>query len=121
MDWEKCTLCQEEDINLLDPFQNKNLEVDGYSKLAANIDSFLNKDFLRCSENKKTVVVTIDENVICSQSLNLEDITPCNIEEADERMLLHVNHAAKQFSKHLIKTVDSDVIIISQFLTSGKV
>ena len=28
-------------------------------------------------------------------------------------MLLHVNHASKQFSKHLIKTVDSDVIVIS--------
>ena len=45
--------------------------------------------------------------------MNLDDIRPCNIEEADERMLLHVNHAAKQFSKHLIKTVDSDVIVIS--------
>ena len=45
--------------------------------------------------------------------MNLDDIRPCNIEEADERMLLHVNHATKQFSKHLIKTVDSDVIVIS--------
>ena len=89
------------------------------------------KPFLRCSENKKElfpflskntidglkdykiVVATTDENVLCNQSLNLDDIRPCNIEEADERMLLHVNHAAKQFSKHLIKTVDSDVIVIS--------
>ena len=38
---------------------------------------------------------------------------PCNIEVADERMLLHVNNAAKQLLKHLIKTVDSDVIVIS--------
>ena len=45
--------------------------------------------------------------------MNLDDIRPCNAEEADERMLLRVNHAAKQFSKHLIKTVDSDVIVIS--------
>ena len=37
-------MCQEDDIGLLDPLQNKNLEVDGYSKLAENIDSFLNKD-----------------------------------------------------------------------------
>ena len=41
MDWGKCALCQEDDIYSL---QNKNLEVDGYTKLAANIDSFLNKD-----------------------------------------------------------------------------
>ena len=78
------------------------------------------KTFLRCSENKKElfpflskntidglkdykiVVATTDENVLCNQSLNLDDIRPCNIEEADERMLLHVNHAAKQFSKQLI-------------------
>ena len=89
------------------------------------------KPFLRCSENKKElfpflskntidrlkdykiVVATTDENVLCNQSLNLDDIRPCNIEEADERMLLHVNHAAKQFIKHLTKTVDSDVIVIS--------
>ena len=89
------------------------------------------KTFLRCSENKKglfpflskntidglkdykIVVATTDENVLCNQSFNLGDIRPCNIEEADERMLLHVNHAAKQFSKHLMKTVDSDVIVIS--------
>ena len=38
---------------------------------------------------------------------------PCNIEEADERMFLNVNNAANQFSKHLIKTVDSDIIAIS--------
>ena len=37
---------------------------------------------------------------------------PCNIEEVDERMFLNVNNAANQFSKHLIKTVDSDIIAI---------
>ena len=89
------------------------------------------KTFLRCSENKKELfpflskntidglkdykvnVATTDENFLCNQSLNLDDIRPCNIKEADERMLLHVNHAAKQFSKHLIKIVDSNVIVIS--------
>ena len=44
MDWGKCALCQEDDIDLLDPLQNKNSDVDGYSKLAANIESFLNKN-----------------------------------------------------------------------------
>ena len=37
----------------------------------------------------------------------------CSIEEADERKLLHINNAANQYSKHLFKTVDSDVIVIS--------
>ena len=89
------------------------------------------KTFLHCSENKKEllpflskktvyelndykiVVAAHDGNVISNQSLYLDDIMPCNIEEADERMLLHVNNAANQFSKQLIKTVDSDVIVIS--------
>ena len=44
MDWGKCALRQEDDIDLLDPLQNKNSDVDGYSKLAANIESFLNKN-----------------------------------------------------------------------------
>ena len=59
------------------------------------------------------MIAAADENVLCNQSMDLDDLMPCNIEEADERMLLHVNHAAKQFSKHLIKTVDSDVIVIA--------
>ena len=44
MDWGKCALWQEDDIDLLDPLQNKNFDVDGYSKLAANIELFLNKN-----------------------------------------------------------------------------
>ena len=44
MDWEKCALCQEDDIDLLDPLQNKNFDADGYSKLAANIELFLIKN-----------------------------------------------------------------------------
>ena len=44
MDWGKCVLCQEDDIDFLDPLQNQTSDVDGYSKLAANIESFLNKN-----------------------------------------------------------------------------
>ena len=33
-----------DDIDLFDPLQNKNSDVDGYSKLTANIESFLNKN-----------------------------------------------------------------------------
>ena len=41
MHWGKCALCQEDDIDLLDPLQNQKSDVDSYSKLAANIESFL--------------------------------------------------------------------------------
>ena len=36
----------------------------------------------------------------------------CSIEEADGRMLFRANNAANQSSKHFIKTVDSDVVVI---------
>ena len=44
MNQGKCPLCQEDDIDSLDLLQNKNSDVDGYSKLATNIKSFLNKN-----------------------------------------------------------------------------
>ena len=74
---------------------------------------FLSKNTVDGLKDYKIVVATTDENFLCNPSLNLDDIRPCNIEEANERMLLHINHAAKQFSRHLIKTVVSDVIVNS--------
>ena len=87
------------------------------------------KTFLRCSENKselfpfiskrivenfsKLVITTVEENVICNQQYDLGDLMPCNMEEADDRMLLHVNDASKYYSKHLIKTVDRNIVVIS--------
>ena len=44
MDWGKYALCQEHDIDLLDLLQNKNSDIDCYSKLAANIEPFLNEN-----------------------------------------------------------------------------
>ena len=41
------------------------------------------------------------------------NVMPCNIEEADERMLLHTQHAARNYPRILIKTINSDVVIIA--------
>ena len=38
---------------------------------------------------------------------------PCTIEEADDRMFVHTSDTAKAFSKLLIKTVDSDIVIMA--------
>ena len=40
----------------------------------------------------------------------------CDIEEADERIFLHVKHIAQEYHKILIKTVDSDVVVIALFV-----
>ena len=76
--------------------------------------------FLRCSENKKELfpdlsrhvideatstkqsVATRDENVLYNNNIDASDMMPCTIEEADERIFVHENHAAKTYSRLLI-------------------
>ena len=41
MDWNKCALCQSNSSNLVDPSKNKNVDIDGYSKLTENINLFV--------------------------------------------------------------------------------
>lgn len=87
--------------------------------------------FLRCDENKKELfpflVKSLVENIITSglfigsledkavanQDVDLLSLMPCNIEEADERMFVQVQHAAELCPRILIKTVDSDVVVIA--------
>ena len=83
------------------------------SKNKKELFPFLSKKTVHELNDYRVVVAAAYENVISNYSLYLDDIMPCSIEEADQRMLHHVNSSANQFSKHLIKTVDSDVIIIS--------
>ena len=80
--------------------------------------------FLRCSENKlelfyfltvknNILVMTDGGNVYSNGVLDLNNLMPCDIEEADERIFLHVKHIAQEYHKILIKTVDSDVVVIA--------
>ena len=87
--------------------------------------------FLRCSENKlemfsfltaeltqrvetKLLVMTDGENVYSNGVLDLNNLMPCDIEEADESLFLHVKHIAQEYHKILIKTVDIDVVVIAR-------
>ena len=88
--------------------------------------------FLRCDDNKKElfpflskavikqittpqILATIGNEVISSQeNVNINnDLAPCNHEEGDARMLVHAKHAAKFFPRILLKTVDTDVVVIA--------
>jgi hypothetical protein len=87
--------------------------------------------FLRCDENKTELfpfivkalienldtnelfVGSLDDGAVANQDVDLESLMPCNIEEADERMFVHVQHAAELYPRVLIKTVDSDVVVIA--------
>ena len=61
----------------------------------------------------------LDDHVLVntsdSQSVaDFNTILPCNHQEADSRIFLHLSHAAQQcHSKAFIRTVDSDVVIIA--------
>jgi len=63
----------------------------------------------------KQVTVTEGCNVLSSPPLSTSDsLMPCTQEEADTRRFLHVLDAGKRgFRKAMIRTVDTDVIVLS--------
>ncbi len=91
------------------------------------------KNFLRVDANKSELfkilamsVVKLDvpEKIIVSTVMDgvltngfdriIDDLSPCNHEEADTRLFLHAKHCSQDGnSKVLIKTVDTDVVIIA--------
>ena len=80
------------------------------------IFAFLTQIALKWFDKKdKQLVVTDGEGVRSKPPL--EDLTilaPCNHEEADNRMLLHISHAAKHgHHKILIRTVDTHVVVLA--------
>ena len=102
------------------------------NKAASLLAVFSWSTFLRCDENKSElfplIVDALSENisdrrgllvgsredgVVANQNVDLRSLMPCNIEEAHERMFVHVQHAAALYPRILIKTVDSDVVVIA--------
>ena len=58
-------------------------------------------------------VVATDKMIVLNQDIYLNVMMPCNIEQADERFLLHIFDASKSFDWILIKTVDNHIAIIT--------
>ena len=62
----------------------------------------------------KCVLVTKDSLVLSSSAQITDNISPCTHEEADTRLLLHAADCARQgLKKVLIRTVDTDVVVIA--------
>ena len=64
------------------------------------------------------VLATQGEHVISSSATEIDRLSPCNHEEADTRMFLHLKDLSeKGHRKITLKTVDTDVVVIalSQF------
>ena len=60
------------------------------------------------------IFATVEEKVISNTHMDKSNIEPCNHEEADTRLLLHVLDGAKSGIKKIsIVTVDTDVVVIA--------
>ena len=60
----------------------------------------------------KVAVSTVNENVVINRAgLETSPLMPWNMEEADERIFVHVNHASKELTA-MNKRVDSNAVII---------
>ena len=92
------------------------------------------KSFLRHSENKtklfsflakyghhhlrlisKTVVFTLGSSILCSPDQDTSNLEPCNHEEADTRIFLHMKDGAERqgLRRVFIYTVDTDVVVLA--------
>lgn len=80
--------------------------------------SFLSQ-FLNRQEYAVKVVTSYNEKVLCTQPANLQALMPCSHEEADTRMILHAaNGASEGCMKILIRTVDTDVVVLAVHFVS---
>ena len=65
-------------------------------------------------------MIVTEENQVLSVPTqpNIHLLAPCSHEEADSRMMLHVQHAAKQgHNQILVRTVDTDVVVLAVMVT----
>ena len=69
---------------------------------------------VECTPNQQ-VFSTKGQTVLCSSHReDISSLAPCNHEETDTRLLLHVADAAHQgFNKIMIRTVDTDVVVLA--------
>jgi hypothetical protein len=88
-------------------------------------------NFQRVSENKtelfsflaeriaslnpsKSVCVTQGEHVLCNNNIDLSGLCPCNHDEADTRLFVHLKHAAiKVLKTSLVVSTDTDVVVLA--------
>ena len=67
------------------------------------------------TSDQQTVLSTMGREVVCNTpSLNTSELSPCDHEEADTRMLLHAADVVNNgMQRCLIRTVDTDVVVIA--------
>ncbi|KAI8481116.1 hypothetical protein Bbelb_411300 [Branchiostoma belcheri] len=75
---------------------------------------FLTATLVDCASADHPLVVTDGPNVQCVAPRDTSRIAPCNHEEADSRIMVHVADAAAEgFRKIMVRTVDTDVVVLA--------
>lgn len=76
---------------------------------------FLAHQVVENLSTEKEVFSTCGEKVLCSRvHQDVSSLSPCNHEEADTRMFLHVMDAAeKGYRRLMLRTVDTDVVVLA--------
>ncbi len=70
-------------------------------------------NYIKLQTTSKQLVSTNGSEVVCIPPIDTTHLAPCNHEEADTRMILHLADAVdKGFQKILLRTVDSDVVVL---------
>ena len=55
--------------------------------------------------------------VLSNRVCDLSSLEPCTQEEADTRMMFHLNHAANQGHRiEFVRTVDTDVVVLATYI-----
>ena len=84
-----------------------------------NLFSSLSTAVINKTSNSEVVIYSTREDKVIANTVqgisqvNLKNVSPCNQEEADGRIIFHLADASHQgHSKAMVRTVDSDVIVI---------
>ena len=57
---------------------------------------------------------TVNKNVVTNGAgLQILSLMPCSMEEADERIFVHVKHVLRELTHKMIKTFHSNVVVIA--------
>ena len=92
---------------------------DAFLRSNANKDEqfrYLSDCIQACETGRKVIISTNDEAIVSTQNdmSDVEYIQLCFHEEADTRILLHVEHCARQgLRKVIIRTVDTGVVVLA--------
>ena len=76
---------------------------------------FISLELQRLTVNSQYHLLTTKADIVLSNKpTDLSDLSPCQQQEADTRMLLHLRHAADQgHTTAYLRTVDSDVVVLA--------